>query len=159
MRGKVMRANYTDFTIKYNMYKDMIYSIAYTYTHNRSDAEDICQDVFIKYLNSSVEFKTLDNEKYWIIRVVINTSKSYLKKSWKEKVILNYEIVSAGPSDVNSKMFELIHGLSNKYKEIIVLYYYENLKIDEISKILHITKDNAKKRLQRAREMIKERNI
>ena len=159
MRGKVMRANYTDFTNKYNMYKDMIYSISFTYLHNRSDAEDVCQDVFVKYLNSRLDFQSLDNEKYWLIRVTINTAKSYLKKAWRGRVLLSDEIVSLVATEEDRSMFELIYGLPEKYKEVIVLYYYENLKIDEISKVLHISKDNVKKRLQRARDMIKERNI
>ena len=78
-----------EFNEKYYLYKETIYGIAYTYMKNVNDSDDIVQDVFMKYLNSNEKFKTLDNEKFWLIRVTINTCKSYLKKSWKQKVELD----------------------------------------------------------------------
>ena len=65
-----------DFKIKYDLYKDTIYRIAYTYVHNHQDSEDVLQEVFIKYLNSNDLFESLDNEKYWLIRVTTNICKN-----------------------------------------------------------------------------------
>ena len=148
-----------EFNVKYQMYKSTIYSIAYTYCHNVNDADDITQDVFMKYLNSNEIFQTLDNEKYWIIRVTINTCKSYLTKYWKKYVVLDDDYVNRIASEEKEEddMFECVFKLPHKYKEVIVLYYYENLSTDEISKTLMITKSNVKKRLERARNILRKK--
>ena len=160
MRKEVMRKiSNEEFNDKYALYKNTIYSIAYTYVHNVTDADDITQDVFMKYLNSDSVFQTLDNEKYWIIRVTINTCKSYLTKYWKKNVVLDDDYVSRIPSEEKEEddMFECVFKLPHKYKEVIVLYYYENLSTDEISKTLMITKSNVKKRLERARNILRKK--
>lgn len=162
MRKEVMRKISNDqFNIKYSLYKDMIYNIAYTYCHNVTDADDIVQDVFMKYLKSNEYFKTLENEKYWLIRVSINTSITYLKKAWKQKVILDNEKVFLSPNinkkDDHSEIFECVFEMPNKYKDVIILYYYEDLNIEEISAALKISKANVKKRLERGRNYIKEK--
>lgn len=147
-----------EFNEKYYLYKETIYGIAYTYMKNVNDSDDIVQDVFMKYLNSNEKFKTLDNEKFWLIRVTINTCKSYLKKSWKQKVELDeskIDIVSK--KEENSYLFDIVYSLPHKYKEIIVLKYYEDFSINEIAKILNISISAVKKRLERARNMIKEK--
>lgn len=147
-----------EFNEKYYLYKETIYGIAYTYMKNVNDSDDIVQDVFMKYLNSNEKFNTLDNEKFWLIRVTINTCKSFLKKSWKQKVELDeskIDIVSK--KEENSYLFDIVYSLPHKYKEIIVLKYYEDFSINEIAKILNISISAVKKRLERARNMIKEK--
>ena len=147
-----------EFDIKYNMYKDMIFNIALNYSHNRDDSEDILQDVFMKYLNSNEEFKTLDNEKYWLIRVTINTSITFIKSKWKSSVTLDDEYISSVKDEDNSdklRMRQIISSLKDKYKEVIILYYYQNYNTKEIAEILKISQDSVKKRLERARDLIK----
>lgn len=77
-----------------------------------------------------------------MIRVTINTAKSFVTLSWRKKVVLSEEIIEK-QKNVNSKsddsLFEVVYSLPHKYKEVIVLYYYEDLMVDEISKILAIT--------------------
>lgn len=157
------------FNKKYYQYKDMIYKISYTYVHNVYDADDIVQDVFMKYLNSNETFKTDDNEKYWLIRVTINTCKNFISSNWKKRVTFDEDLnrFSNNESNYNSnyniennsknKIFEIIETLSHKYKEVIILHYIEEMKVLEISKALKISESAVKKRLERARNMIKEK--
>ena len=147
----------SEFNLKYKLYKDTIYSIAYTYFKNISDSEDIVQEVFIKYLNSDKVFKNLDNEKYFLIRVTINECKNQLKSSWKKKVLVDDEsILNVSDDTEKEKYFNIVTSLEPKYKEVIVLYYYENLQINDIAQILKISTSNVKKRLERGRLKIKE---
>ena len=147
----------SEFDIKYQQYKDIVYNIAYSYVRNREDALDVSQDVFIKYLKSNDEFKTLDNEKYWLIRVTINTSKNYLSSSWKKKVTIDSEYLERISSDKKESVsyFNAIMNLPSKYKDVIVLFYYENLKLEEIAQTLNVSVSCVKKRLERGREKIK----
>ena len=120
------------------------------------DAEDITQEVFLKFLKYDGDFTTLDNEKYWLVRVTINTSKSFLTSSWKKKISLSDEVTLNAPSGSSEQdYFNLIVNLPNKLKEVIVLYYYENFKINEIAQILKSSESAIKKRLQRARDLLK----
>lgn len=149
-----------EFEQKYYKYKRMLYNIAYSYVYNQMDADDIIQDVFIKYLKSNEKFSTDDNEKYWLIRVTINTCKSYLKQARFKYVELNNNIVN-NVSDVKlkeeQKYFLIIANLPHKYQEVIILYYYEDLNINEISTILNVSVSAVKKRLERARNIIKKK--
>lgn len=146
-----------EFRVKYEKYQNTIYSISLNYVHNKLDAEDITQDVFMKYLSSDEKFDTLDNELYWIIRVTINTSITYIKSKWKSSVTLSNELVNV-QEDNNSdalRMRQIISSLKDKYKEVIILYYYQNYKTNEIANILKVSQDTVKKRLERARDLIK----
>lgn len=148
-----------EFNDKYYLYKNTIYSIAFSYVHNVVDADDIVQDVFLKYLNSNDSFKTPDNEKYWLIRVTINTCKSYVKRAWKQRVDLDDDQVNRTSSEFKKEdsLFEQVYNLPHIYKEIIVLYYYEELSIKDISNTLKISISAVKKRLERARNILKEK--
>ena len=146
---------------KYEMYKDIIYNIAYTYVHNSDDSLDISQDVFMKYLNSNEEFETLDNEKYWLIRVTINTSKNYVTSSWKKKVYSDSDVINNysdknEDNDEKQMYYHIVTNLKDKYKEIIILHYYEDFKVEEIASILKLSISCVKKRLERGRQIIKE---
>ena len=148
-----------EFDVKYNAYKDTVYNVAYTYVHNRSDALDISQDVFIKYLNSDEVFENDDHEKYWLIRVTINVSKNYISSSWKKKVVLDNDYIDRMSQSEGKResinYYEIIMKLPNKYKDVITLYYYEDLKVEEIANILNETPSCVRKRLERGREKIK----
>lgn len=82
-----------EFRVKYDLYAQMLMNISFGYTKNKLDSEDIIQNVFIKYLNVKQDFKSLEEEKYWLIRVCINECKNYLKSSYHHKVVLSEDIV------------------------------------------------------------------
>ena len=153
----------TEFENKYSLYKTTIYSIAYNYVHNQSDSDDITQEVFLKYLKSNEKFESLDHEKYWLIRVTINTSISFIKSKWKSKVIFDNEYIDTikDEQSANSEAYDKLHmreviaKLDNKYKDVIILYYYQNYSTNEIASILNISNSAVKKRLERAREIIR----
>ena len=158
MKNVMRNISNDEFEIKYNLFKPIIFNIAYSYLKNVSDCDDLVQDVFMKYLSSDEVFDTLDNEKYWLIRVTINTCINCVKSPWK-KVIIDNDI-NYGVSEVdNSKedMFNLVSSLPIKYKNIIVLYYYDDLSIKEISEALNISESNVKKRLERARNILRDK--
>ena len=148
-----------EFELKYNSYKPLIFNIAYSYLKNVNDCDDLVQDVFMKYLGSDEKFDTLDNEKYWLIRVTINSCINKYNNSWNKVIVnddyVNNESIKEESNDSKNEMFELICSLPTKYKNIIILFYYDDLKINEISHILNISEANVKKRLERARNMLR----
>lgn len=70
-----------------NMYANNVYKIAVSYCNNRSDAEDIVQNVFIKLLKSKEKFKDDEHVKRWLIRVAINESKNMNTSFWRKRIV------------------------------------------------------------------------
>ena len=118
-------------------YSDMLIRISYSYMKNLSDAEDITQEVFIKLLEKQPNFKNEVHEKSWLIRVAINLSKDKLKSSYfKNTTPLEEDFVDTTKED--NEIIQSVLNLPVKYRSIVLLYYYENYSISEISNILNI---------------------
>ena len=149
-----------EFSKKYDLYKPMLYSIAYSYLKNTSDADDIVQDTFMKYLGTYKNFDTLDSEKYFLIRVCINIAINLLKSKWKRDVIKDdsiTDVIYSSDDSSNVDYFSFICSLPLKYKSVMVLYYWENFSVEEVAKALNISTSSVKKRLERGRNMIKDK--
>lgn len=147
-----------EFKIKYSMYAQELMNISYGYTKNLDEANDIIQNVFIKYINKNKSFKSLSYEKYWLIRVAINECKDYLRKKAKYSNIDNATIDAIIDKEDNKKLHiiaELVKKLPDKYKSVIILFYYDNQSIATISKAMGISESAVKKRLERARNILK----
>ncbi|MBU5426903.1 sigma-70 family RNA polymerase sigma factor [Tissierella pigra] len=145
-------------------YGTEILRLCYLYLKDYQLAEDACQDTFLKVYKSFHSFNGLSTEKTWITKICINTCKNYLRNPWKRKVTLeNKEFIQEEVSDKEifaelekSELFNSIMNLRKKYKEIILMYYYQQLSVNEISQILDISESNAFTRLSRARQLLKD---
>ena len=146
-----------EFEAKYNEYGNMLYKIAFLYLGNASDTEDVLQDVFTKYLCGKYKFKNTEHEKAWFIRVTQNKCLDYLKKSGRKNECI--EDVSATATykdeDLEQDVISKVIALPEKYKSAIILFYYNDYTVEEISKTLKISKSAVKKRLQRGRDILK----
>lgn len=142
-----------EFEEKYKLYNKLLFSIIYGYTLNDEDSKDILQDVFIKYINLDKNFKDLDSEKYYLIRMTINMCKNHYNK-YKNIEYLDNDI--SDDRNNNLVLKHIIYNLPQKYKEVIILFYYDSYDMKSISNILKISIDSVKKRLERAKNKIKE---
>jgi len=100
------------------------------------------------------DFKSQEHEKAWLIRVTINCSKNWLSSSWNSKNVTLEENVHFEIQERNDIYFEVMN-LPQKERTIIYLFYYEQLHLAEIAKLMNITEKNAKTRLYRARQKLK----
>lgn len=145
-----------EFEIKYEDYGRMLYRIAYLYTGNPSDAEDILQDVFMKYLSGKYRFRNPEHEKAWFIRVTQNKSLDLLKRKGRKNVSFDEINELAYEKDTYSAdILKRVMTLPEKYKSSVILYYYDGYCVDEIAAILKISKSAVKMRLKRSREILK----
>ena len=148
------------FDYVYNENVKSLFNIAYGYLKDKEDSADVIQTVFLKALDKNINFKTYDDIKYYLIRITINCCLDLLKSSYKKKVVLNNELVmnfneTKNESSSNLNLVAYIDKLSDKYKTIIILRYYDLMSISEIAQTLRISVDATKKRLERAKKMIK----
>ena len=147
-------------------YGQDVLKIAYLYVKDQQLAEDIFQEVFYKVMKNYHKFEHLSSEKTWLIRITINTCKDLLRTSWLRRVTTfgtleeqnqtQYEQpFDMTQSESNNELYEMIMKLPQRYKEVILLFYYEDFSYDEMAKILNIPKGTVQSRLARGREKLK----
>ena len=155
-----MKISEKQFDFVYNEYSKELLYIAYGYTRNKEDSIDIMQNAYVALLKSNKKFESNEHIKYFLIRVTINESINLVNSYLHKKVIKNNDFVINIPEPNKEELpydiSLIVNGLPEKYKTIIVLYYYDDMKIKDISNVLRISESAVKKRLERARKFIKE---
>ena len=144
-----------------DIYSDMVYRIAFSRTQNVDDAQDITQEVFLKYLKyiqAGREFKDEEHRKAWLLRVAVNTGNTFVKTAWfRHRASLTEAAEVAKGMEEKSEVYYAVMELPEKYRIIVHLFYYEELSIKEIGSILSLSETAVKTRLHRSREMLKEK--
>lgn len=135
-----------------------VYRIALSYTKNKSDAEDIMQDVFLKYLKKGVGFESVEHEKAWFIRVTINTAKTFFLRR-RTHVDLDEIAELAGDSGGQRELsvLDAVNSLPKRQRVCIHLFYYEDYSVKEISDVLSMPESTVKSHLHRARAALSEK--
>ena len=136
-------------------YSDMVYRLAFARTRNKENADDIFQEVFLRYIRKQPEFQSEEHEKAWFIRVTINCSKnlfSFLSRNTFEEINENISEESS-PEEI---MDEFLDKLPIDYRTVIHLFYYEKMTTSEISKTLNKKESTVRMQLTRARRMLKD---
>ena len=145
-----------------DLYGDALLRLCYLYLHDWQMAEDAVQDVYINIFRKYKEFQGQSSEKTWITRIAINICKSYLRTPWKKKVLYgDLNPVWDEEKEAQEAVFRddtvilAIYQLKPKYREVVLLFYYQELKVKEIAGILGISESAVTVRLTRAREQLK----
>jgi RNA polymerase sigma-70 factor (ECF subfamily) len=136
-------------------YTQMVLNIAFTYTKNTYDAEDIAQEVFLALYRNMWKISSKEYMKAWLIRVTINKSKNYMKTAWIRKRSDMTDIQQGMPKRETGDLLNAVLSLDEKYKIPIYLMYYEGYSIKEISQILKTNPATIGTRLKRGREILK----
>lgn len=135
-----------------------LYMLALSFTKNHSDAEDIMQDVFLKLLRHNKSFNNEEHLDKWLTVVCVNESKNYIKSPFRKNTVLLDEAKDLYTFDtVNDyDIFKSVMSLPKKECTVIHLFYYEDLPVKEIAKMLKIKESAVKTRLIRGRKHLKE---
>jgi RNA polymerase sigma-70 factor (ECF subfamily) len=136
-------------------YTQMVLNIAFTYTKNTYDAEDIAQEVFLALYRNIWKISSKEYMKAWLIRVTINKSKNYMKTAWIRKRSDMPDIQDNTSPSETSDLLNAVLSLDEKYKIPIYLMYYEGYSIKEISQILKTNPATIGTRLKRGRDILK----
>lgn len=137
-------------------YADMIYRIALTRCKQIENAEDIFQEVFIKYAQKSPNFQNEEHEKAWLIKVTINLSKNITNSSWIKKTTKLDDKITFETKEEND-IFSIVNELPQNYRTVIYLQYYEGYKTKEISKLMKTKEGTIKTWAYRAREILRQK--
>ena len=134
-----------------------LYLIALSFTHNKYDAEDILQNTFLKLWKYNKLFVDNLHMDKWLTVVCINESKNNIKSLFRVHNELNTDVLDKTIFDNENQydLFNAIMSLPKNERTVIHLFYYEDLKIKDVAKMLKISESAVKTRLNRARNKIK----
>jgi RNA polymerase sigma-70 factor, ECF subfamily len=139
--------------------KENFYRLAFSYVKNKDDALDVVQESIQKALLTVGNLKEEQKLKSWFYKIVINKSLDFLRKHRRVNVMddATLEFFSNGNHDVYHDMDleKCLENLPEKYRTVIVLRYFEDLKIEEIAEILKENQNTIKTRLYRALSMLR----
>jgi len=141
--------------------------VAYLYVKDWAIEEEIVQDVFFAYYCQQERFEQRSSLKTYLVKITVHKSHDYLR-SWKNKRHMLLEKLHIGVSkrtpekelvekDNRRILTTALFELPIAYREVLILYYYQELKIREIAEILASTENTVKTRLRRARQKLQEK--
>jgi RNA polymerase sigma-70 factor, ECF subfamily len=146
---------------------DVLY-LAFSYVKDRSIAEDLAQEVFLSVYTHLDAFQFEASIKTWLFRITVNRCKDYLKSwSYKTTVVTNVIELAMGTSkeketinilidkDEKARLAEIIFSLPLKYREVIYLFYFEEMSLNEITGLLNVNINTLKSRMKRAKDLLK----
>lgn len=137
--------------------KTSMFRLAYSIVLNVEDAEDVVGETILKAFSHLEKLRNHKKMKAWIFQILVNESKSYLKKRSRIELVEDSSLFvqNEGKKDTDSDLLELVCQLDDSFREALILYYFEEFSVKEIAKILAIREGTVKSRLSRAREELK----
>ncbi|MGE7839946.1 RNA polymerase sigma factor [Lysinibacillus sp. NPDC093712] len=143
---------------------DYLLKVAYLYVKNEATAEDIVQDVFIAFYQKQQQFRQESSLRTYLVKMTVNRSHDYLR-SWKSKRLSLFEKISGRSTTVTpekeilvksskQELVEALFTLSVQYREVLILYYFEEMTTVDIAKLVHCPEATVRTRLQRARKQL-----
>lgn len=149
-------------------YGKQVVRLAFTYVKQEQLAEDVAQDVFMKCYQKLDTFRNESSYKTWLYSITVNLCKDRLR-SWSfRNIIINdffshNKISKTTPEsellelESKSELSQSVLDLPVKYREVIILFYYEEFSYQEITELIGISNQTIKSRLHRGRNLLKKK--
>lgn len=145
-----------------DVYSDAILKICYLYLSDLGQAEDATQDTWIKTWKhiDAFEQKEIANEKAWLLRIAINICKDYRRTAWfrhidrkKSLEDLPPQLLAAEARDDSLTL--MVMELPDRYKQVILLYYFQGLTMQETAAALGSSQSTVQRRLKKAEALLR----
>ncbi len=148
------------FTELVSSHQTSLLRMCYLNLHDLGLAEDAVQETFVKAYRALPGFRGECSMKTWLMRIAINTCRDMQRGSWLKHISRTVSLDQlAEPSESFSEDALAVNieiaRLPVKLRETVLLYYYQNMKIEEIADILGIAVSSASERLKRAKEKLR----
>jgi len=140
-------------------YRSTVYSVALTHTRSKYDADDVFQEVFLAYWRKQPKIRDEEHRKAWLIRATLNLcKKSYNSSIWKRAVSFGEvgEEQFIFESSRENDVFLAVQAMSPKLRTVIHLYYFEEMSVKEIAKLLHRREGTVRMQLTRGRDKLRD---
>lgn len=137
----------------FERYGNTVYRLAFAYARSKADADDIFQEVFLRYYRRAPAFESEEHRKAWLLRVTINRAKSCLSRR-----VLHGPPQAEGAvpfsAPASMELHEALSKLAPKYRTVIHLFYYEGYTAEEIGALLRQKPATVRTQLTRARRRL-----
>ena len=155
---------------KINIYSDLLYRIAFLQLRNNQDAEDVVQETFYQFIKNRKQFETPEHEKAWLIKVTLNGCRKVWRSAWYRRmdVVPDGKLPEDGgeaadsvmeesilEKERNREIMEAVMKLPRRYREVIHLFYFQQMSIKEISAVIQRKESTVTSQLTRGRELLK----
>lgn len=135
---------------------DLVWRLALARMASVADAEDVFQEVFLRYFRHEDKFESDEHRRAWLIRCTINRARSALASPWRRRVLPMETAEEIGVRDENRAVYAAVLALPPKYRTVVHLHYFEGLSVAEIAADLGCAEGTVKSQLHRARALLKE---
>ena len=135
---------------------DMVYRLALARTANVPDAEDVFQEVFLRFFRHEDRFANDEHRKAWLIRCTVNRCKSLLASPWRKRTVPLETAEEVGVEDDYREVYAAVLSLPAKYRSVIHLYYFEGLSVAEMAQTLDVPEGTIKSQLSRGRALLRD---
>ncbi|CAH2717352.1 hypothetical protein BACCIP111895_04544 [Neobacillus rhizosphaerae] len=140
------------------LHSDQLFRTAYLYVRNREDALDVVQETSYKAFLSISQLKNEEFFLTWLTKILINCCYDILKKNKREILIENMIEQVSDKKEMRIEsldLLEAVNQLNEKYKTVIILFYFQDLPISEVARVINIPENTVKTYLSRGKEQIK----
>ena len=134
-----------------------MYRLSFGILRNKEDAEDAVGEAVLKAYEHIDSLRDAAKFRQWIMQITANEARKLYGKRKRTDLASNIEIYGQSHADSHDELWEIVLTLDEKYRAVIILFYYEQMRLKEISKILHIAEGTVKSRLLRAKNQLKEK--
>ena len=135
---------------------DMVWRLALARTANVHDAQDVFQEVFLRYFRHEDRFQSDEHRKAWLIRCTVDRAKSLLTSPWRRRTVPLDTAAQIGVEDEYREVYSAVIALPAKYRAVIHLFYFEGLTTAEIAGHLGIAEGTVRSQLSRGRALLRE---
>ncbi len=144
------------FTTLVRQYTPNMYRLSYGMLRSGADAEDAVSEAVLKAWENLEKLKKPECFKAWIMQITANEARKVYRHTRKVSCMESMEEIAPAFADEYHELWDAVMKLDERYRAVIILYFYENLSLKEIGKALHIAEGTVKSRLSRGKRMLKE---
>lgn len=146
-----------EFTEIVKKYQNQLLVVAFHACGNRQDAEDAVQDAFLKLYAKKPRLEDEKHLRAWLIRVTVNRCRDLLRAPSKRHLpLMEADSILTQPDETSLAVSEAVLSLPEKYREVVILFYYAEYSTAEIARLLRRRTGTVQVQLKRARDMLKE---
>lgn len=133
-----------------------VYRLAFSQLQNKADAEDVFQEVFLRYVEKAPQFQDEEHERAWLLRVTLNCCKDVFRSPFRRHRAQLEEAENLPVWDPEEEqLLERLQKLSKKDRAVLHLFYWEDLTTEQVAKAVGCSPAAARQRLSRAREKLR----
>lgn len=138
------------------VHSDMLFRIALVMLGNKYDAEDVLQETVIRYMQKAPAFNSPEHEKAWLIKVVTNLCRDVQRYRMRHPKISYDELQGFVSDPGNCGIIEALMTVPEKFRIVMLLYYMEEYRVEEIANIIGKSASAVKMRLKKGRKLLEE---